>query len=254
MTAALILLVDDAPDIGVIVRRFGRQAGQTVAVEPSAEAAWFYLQNARRPDLAIFDVHLPGASGLELCRQVRATAGLSDLPVALFSHWQRPGDIAAGLDAGANFLLSKDLLCRPEAWQCRVAEILQPPAGRWPSFFLRCLDAPPAGLGRLAQELGPALVKAAGWLDAKVMHALVRRAWRQVYPKTLALAVDEPDRPLALDGLALDADRLSAHELPAFLRAFAEQVWCLLGTADCAPFWAALAAVAPPDCESPPRP
>lgn len=253
MPSPLILLVDDAPDIGLIVRRFGRQAGQGVVVEPSAETAWEFLRQARRPDLAILDVHLPGASGFDLCRLVRAAPGLSDLPVALFSHWQRPKDVAAGLDAGADFLLAKDLLCQPDDWQRRLAEILQPPAGRCPPFFLRWLNAPRPELSRLARALGPALTKTTGgWLDPAVMDALIDRAAQTIRP--FALSPDDLDRLRPPDGLALDRlASLSPEDWPAFLRAFAEQVWRLLGSAELAPFWTALKAAAPPDCESSPR-
>lgn len=250
MPQPLILLVDDAPDIGVIVRRFGRQVGQTVAVEPSAEAAWLYLRNARRPDLAVLDVNLPGASGFDLCRQIRGEAGLANLPVALFSHWLRPADVAAALEAGTNFLLSKDLLCQPDAWRQRIAEILQPPAGRFPPFFLRWLNGPPPTLAQLAQQFGTALATAAGgWLDAEVIRCLVGRARCQ----TGSFALSTTELPAA-DYLAAVVAQVSPQDLPAFLHAFVEHTWCLLGTADCAPFWAVLAAATPPECESPPPP
>ena len=45
------------------------------------------------------------------------------LPVALFSQGANPDDIAAGRQAGANYVLPKDLLWRPEDWRRHASSI-----------------------------------------------------------------------------------------------------------------------------------
>ncbi len=122
MTRPLLLLVDDAPEMGLIVRSLARRAGWDVTVRIDAEAAWHSLDE-RRPDLILLDVNLPGASGLDWLRRVRGTPELAGLTVALYTHWGLPADVAAGLDAGVDFVFDKDLATRPADWQQRLAEI-----------------------------------------------------------------------------------------------------------------------------------
>jgi PAS domain S-box-containing protein len=120
-----ILLVEDLPEIGLIVQRLGRHAGYAITWLTTAEKAWDHLQQeSSRPDLLLLDIHLPGMSGVELCRRLRSTPALARLKVALFSQVDRPEAVAAGRDAGANFVLSKALLSRPAAWQRRLQQML----------------------------------------------------------------------------------------------------------------------------------
>jgi PAS domain S-box-containing protein len=122
---ARILLVEDMPEIGLVAQRLGRRAGHVIDWLTTAEAAWDYLQHPnQRPDLLLLDINLPGMSGPELCRRLRATPELAGLTVALFSQMDRPEALAAGRAAGADFVLSKDLLSRPAVWQRRLQEML----------------------------------------------------------------------------------------------------------------------------------
>src|SRR5262249_20252496 len=136
-----------------------------------------YLRSERRPDLLLLDLNLPGASGAELCRRLRNEATLAELPVALLSHWDRPTDIARGLDAGANFVVSKDLLCRPEAWNARLAEILPPAPGRPPMFSLSWGSTDQKSAANVARRINRALLSAVREpLGPETVRLLVRRA------------------------------------------------------------------------------
>lgn len=123
-----LLLVEDSPDITWIVQRLGRRTGHEVMVCSDVPAAWEALHQ-RRPDLVLLDLNLPGARGEDLCRRVRADPTLEYLPLALFTHWDRPEDVIAGLEAGADYVVSKELLADPVAWGRRLADCL----GRSPS-------------------------------------------------------------------------------------------------------------------------
>src|SRR5437763_16887856 len=123
MSRPLVLVVDDVSEIVFIVQRYGRQAGHEVAGCGDAESAWEYLQQTR-PDLLLLDIKLTGMSGLELCRRLRAAPAQAGLPIALFTHWDRPAEIAAGLEAGADFAISKELPSQREAWLARLGEML----------------------------------------------------------------------------------------------------------------------------------
>jgi CheY-like chemotaxis protein len=124
MTPPQLLLVDDMPEVGLIVQRLGRRAGVTVVHRLRAEDAWDYLRQ-NRPDLVLLDVNLPGMSGPDLCRQLRATPGLADLPIAVFSTPAQQEELTAGLLGGPTFLFCKDLLARPDDFQRRLEELLR---------------------------------------------------------------------------------------------------------------------------------
>jgi CheY-like chemotaxis protein len=129
---AHLLLVEDMPEIGLIAQRLAERAGHTVDWCKSAEEAWDYLQE-QRPDLVLLDIHLPGMTGIELCRLLRGHPAGAALPIALFSLSDRTEDIQAGQEAGANHVLPKDLLNRPDVWQRRLEEILKAgPPGKEP--------------------------------------------------------------------------------------------------------------------------
>lgn len=237
MSRPLVLVVDDAPEIVFFVQRYGRQAGHEVVGCGDAEAAWEYLQRTR-PDLVLLDLNLPRMSGLELCRRLRAAPEQAGLPIALFTHWDRPADIAAGLEAGADFAISKDLLCQREAWQARLEEILRPADSRpaiaslsWTSPPL-LTSSPEAWSESINQALRHASVRRLG---SEVLKVLANRALRRA---GLSFAGDK----LLPGGSALDVARLAPEARPAFVAALAEQLWRVLGTAEGAPVWTALAA------------
>src|SRR5947209_3862676 len=121
------LLVDDSPEIARVVQHLARRAGQEVDCRGDVPTAWDYLHrgDVPRSDLILLDVNLPGASGLDLFRRLRQEGAiLASLPVALFVSWSVPETIAEGLDEGIDFVLSKDLLARPDNWKERVEEVL----------------------------------------------------------------------------------------------------------------------------------
>jgi CheY-like chemotaxis protein len=71
----------------------------------------------------LFDIELDTShiNGVELCRRVRALPKLRATPIALFTNQDRD-ELRR---AGADFLVSKDLLCNRAAWQQRLREILK---------------------------------------------------------------------------------------------------------------------------------
>src|SRR4051812_5817144 len=100
MPSPLLLLVDDDPELALVVRLLCRRAGQALEWRGEVAGAREWLREGR-PDLVLVDVNLPGTSGLELVRELdRARPGPA---VALFSQWGVPGDVAAGIEAGADF-------------------------------------------------------------------------------------------------------------------------------------------------------
>ncbi|HYM60667.1 MAG TPA: response regulator [Thermoanaerobaculia bacterium] len=100
-----VMLVDDDEDILRYYGSFLRANGVEVATVLSAEEALVSLERFK-PELIIADVSMPGMSGYDLCRQVRAL-GHDDIPFLFCSaHGDLPERIE-GLRAGADEYLVK---------------------------------------------------------------------------------------------------------------------------------------------------
>ena len=239
----LLLLVDDSPEICLIVERCASRAGQEVRSCANVASAWELLSQTR-PDLLILDLNLPGEDGLVLCRKVRQSPKLRELKIALFSNWDRSADIVAGLAEGVDYVLSKELLCQPQEWQARLHELLQDSDSRAVGLSLSLKQArrPDVTAVTCAEIINQALrLPALRSLDREVMKALFARAKRR---SEWELREDW----LLPDGRGLRPERMGANQteqLFGFALALKEQIWCVLGTAGSAPFAAALAAGIP---------
>jgi CheY-like chemotaxis protein len=246
----LVLLVDDSPELGTIVAWLGERAGYTTICRPDVSSAWDYLRE-ERPDLILLDVHLPGDEGLELCRRARATPHLADFPIALFSQWSQSPDIVAGLDAGVDFLVSKDLVSRPAEWRGRLAEILPAEHGQRRNHSLGWkLEAnPPPVPSPWVATLNHALDQPC-WrkIDSEVLRQVLRRALGHVFPGGEARDWIGPE------GWSLHPEQTPPHDIAiALVASLAEQVWRLFGTEASTPYWGVLASVIPGQPETVPR-
>ncbi|WP_313172611.1 response regulator transcription factor [Massilia oculi] len=112
MTTRRILVVDDQPDLRLLIRLSLRSLGE-VAQASSAEAALAQLAQSV-PDLLILDVWLgEGISGLELCRKLKDAPATAGMKIMLLSACGQQSDVAAGLAAGADHYMVKPF--SPEA-------------------------------------------------------------------------------------------------------------------------------------------
>ena len=80
--------------------------GHAVAPASDGAAGWRALVH-ETPDLAILDVVMPGPSGLDLCRSIRADARLAGLPVVIMSASCGVGDRVRASEAGGSAFLAK---------------------------------------------------------------------------------------------------------------------------------------------------
>lgn len=100
---ARILIVDDEVEIRRALQRNLVAHGFDVSVVGSGEEALDEV-TLHRPDLMILDLGLPGMSGLEVCKRVRA---LSNLPIIILSVKDAERDKVLALDLGADDYVSK---------------------------------------------------------------------------------------------------------------------------------------------------
>ena len=102
-----MLVADDEEDIRLLVCLAVRKAGCTVVAAVADGTQALAGARAERPDLVVLDVSMPGASGLEVCTELRADPATAGCRVLLLSAGASPADLARGLAAGADAYLPK---------------------------------------------------------------------------------------------------------------------------------------------------
>ena len=79
-----VLLIDDSEAIRSIMGEGLRMAGYRVETAKNGEKALETL-NSTVPDLILMDLIMPGINGVELCRKILSTKGLSAIPIVIMS-------------------------------------------------------------------------------------------------------------------------------------------------------------------------
>ena len=111
-----VLVVDDEPEITLVLRSALTKHGYDVRVANEGEAA-LELFHAWPPDLVITDLSMPNMNGLKLCERVRA---ISQLPIIILSVKSDEAAKVEALDLGADDYVTKpfgigELLARVRA-------------------------------------------------------------------------------------------------------------------------------------------
>ncbi len=103
-----ILVVEDEPALAESVRYSLDDEGYDVVVADNGPAG---LERARtlKPDLVLLDLMLPGMSGLDVCRQMRAS---SDVPIIMLTAKDSEADKVSGLELGADDYVTKPFSMR----------------------------------------------------------------------------------------------------------------------------------------------
>ncbi len=118
---ARILVADDDVDIRELVEfKLSTMGHEIVAVGDGAAAVDACRE--QKPDLAVLDVMMPGVSGLDAIREIRADASLSDLPVILLTARAQESDVETGFDSGADDYITKPF--SPRELASRVEALL----------------------------------------------------------------------------------------------------------------------------------
>lgn len=117
-----VLVVDDEPDIVALCAYHLAKAGYRVVTAASGSDA---LEQARRqrPALVVLDLMLPGMSGYDVLRQIRADDALKQIPVLMLTARREEADRIQGLTLGADDYLTKPF--SPQELVLRVGAILR---------------------------------------------------------------------------------------------------------------------------------
>lgn len=120
--APRILVVDDEPDIVALVVYHLAKAGYRVS---SASTGPDAVAEARRerPTLIVLDLMLPGMSGFDVLREVRADSDTKDIAVLMLTARKDEPDRIKGLELGADDYITKPF--SPQELVLRVQAILR---------------------------------------------------------------------------------------------------------------------------------
>lgn len=114
-----IIIVDDDPQIRLLVARFLQRHGYRVTGAPDGRAMRDILRSSST-DLLILDLMLPGMSGFDLCKEVRA---VSSMPIIMLTARSEETDRVVGLELGADDYIAKPF--SPRELLARVRAILR---------------------------------------------------------------------------------------------------------------------------------
>ena len=103
-----ILIVDDEPSLLVSLSYMLRRNGYDVLTACDG-AIGLSLAEARKPDLIVLDVMLPGLDGFEVCRQLRKTC---QVPILMLTARDDSVDRVVGLEVGADDYVTKPFSVR----------------------------------------------------------------------------------------------------------------------------------------------
>lgn len=108
---ARVLIAEDEESIIASLEFVMRRNGYQTCVARDGMAAVARVGDFH-PDLVLLDVMLPGKSGLDVCRAIRATSATARLPVIMLTAKGGRTDIARGLEAGADDYVIKPFSTR----------------------------------------------------------------------------------------------------------------------------------------------
>jgi DNA-binding response OmpR family regulator len=126
MSEGRILVVDDESQIRRVMRAILIPQGFDVDDAKSGDEALDRLRSAKY-DLVLLDIDMPGMTGFETCRAIRA---VSDMPIFILTGRSAEKDKVEALDAGADDYITKpfstpELLARVGAALTRESPLVE---------------------------------------------------------------------------------------------------------------------------------
>jgi two-component system phosphate regulon response regulator PhoB len=120
--AANILVVEDEPAIQELLSFNLQQAGHHTLNATSAEQAFSLLRESL-PDLILLDWMLPGVSGIEFARRLKADAYTKAIPIIMLTARGEEQDKIVGFDTGADDYMTKPF--SPRELMARIKAVLR---------------------------------------------------------------------------------------------------------------------------------
>ena len=101
-----VLVVDDSITVREVERQLLSSRGYEVTVAVDGADGWNIVRDGDF-DLVISDVDMPNMNGIEFTKKIKEDSRLQRLPVVIVSYKDSEEDRMKGLDAGANYYLTK---------------------------------------------------------------------------------------------------------------------------------------------------
>ncbi len=124
-----ILVVDDDREIRDLVGQFLKRHEMRVELAQNGKEMFGHLETGRF-DLIVLDLMMPGEDGLSLCRRLRSTPNLSQVPVIMLTALGEDTDRIIGLEMGADDYLPKPF--NPRELLARIKAVLRRAEGPGP--------------------------------------------------------------------------------------------------------------------------
>ena len=124
------IVIEDSPTQAQHLGFILEGAGFDVVLVPEAETG-FQLLADERFDVVLSDLHLPGDSGFDLCRRLKADPRLRAIPVVVCTGEADPLNVLRGLQAGADGFVTKQHT--PAEILASIRRVLQRPCAPEPS-------------------------------------------------------------------------------------------------------------------------
>ncbi|WP_249998093.1 response regulator transcription factor [Actinoplanes sp. M2I2] len=102
----VVLVADDDADIRDLVAFKLEQAGFEVIAVEDGQAAVEQARD-RQPTLAVLDVSMPGLSGIDVCRKLRADPSTAGILIIMLTARVQEQDVEGGFSAGADDYVTK---------------------------------------------------------------------------------------------------------------------------------------------------
>jgi two-component system, OmpR family, phosphate regulon response regulator PhoB len=179
--SASILVVEDEPGIQELLKFNLGHHGHDVTVAADAEEAAACMRDSL-PDLILLDWMLPGASGIELARKVRADPRLKDVPIIMLTARGDERDKVLGLETGADDYITKPF--SPRELMARIKAVLR---RRAPQMTEDAVEVAGLRLDPLAHRVyGDGRPLNLGPTEFRLLHFLMTHAER-VYSRSQLL-------------------------------------------------------------------
>jgi two-component system, chemotaxis family, sensor histidine kinase and response regulator WspE len=101
-----ILVVDDSLTVREVERKLLENKGYKVTVAIDGIDGWNTLHREKF-DLIISDIDMPRMNGIEMVKRIKSDTKFREIPVMIVSYKDREDDRKKGLEAGANYYLTK---------------------------------------------------------------------------------------------------------------------------------------------------
>lgn len=96
-----VLLADDSPDNRLLMSLYLRRTGIQILTAANGEEA-LQVTAAMQPDLVLIDLGMPGMSGFEVCKRIKANPATTHTPVVFLTTLENRDDRINGVEAGAD--------------------------------------------------------------------------------------------------------------------------------------------------------